>query len=91
MQLKSKAKLVFVTTSYVPEEEGGRFKKDPIRYNAAAKKVMEKYGVVVHDVYNKSTPIHHKFGKGVDDVHYSEEGYRKLANLITDFLRKEMR
>ena len=91
MQSITEAKLIFVTTTYVPEKEAGRYKEDAIKYNAAAKKVMEKYGLVVHDVYNESIPIHYKFGKGVDDVHYSEEGYKKLADLITDFLRKEMR
>ena len=91
LQTNTEAKLIFVTTSYVPENEAGRFKDDAIRYNNAAKEIMKKHSVLVNDIYDKSIPIHQKFGKGSDDVHYSEKGYEKLGKLVARTLKTEMR
>jgi hypothetical protein len=90
LRSKTEAKLIFVTTTYVPENEAGRYKNDAIRYNDEAKKIMKKHSVIVNDIYDQSIPIHHKFGKGSDDVHYSIQGYEKLSELITKFLKTEI-
>lgn len=86
----SNAKLVFVTTSYVPKEEAGRFKKDAQKYNQVAKKVMKKYNIKVNDIYKVSKAIHKEFGKGTDDVHYTKHGYEKLGKEISKFLEVEL-
>ncbi len=86
----SDAKLIFVTTSYVPKEEAGRYSKDAIRYNAAAKKVMKKHSIVVNDIYRQTIPIHKQYGKGPDDVHYTNQGYKNLSEQIANFLRDEL-
>jgi lysophospholipase L1-like esterase len=91
LQRKTDAKLVFVTTTYVPEHEAGRFTDDAVKYNDAAKAVMKKHAVLVNDLYEPSISIHKKFGKGPDDVHYTTEGYEKLSNLVADFLKTEIR
>ncbi len=85
------AKLIFVTTSYVPENEGGRYLNDAIRYNEAALKIMQKHSVEVNDIYEKSAAIHQKFGKGNDDVHFTEKGYKKISKLIIQSLKKELK
>jgi hypothetical protein len=90
LQTKTEAKLIFVTTTYVPENEAGRFKNDAIRYNDAAKKIMKKHSVIVNDIYEQSIPIHQKFGKGPGNVHYSNQGYEKLSELVTKFLKTEI-
>ena len=90
LQKKTDAKLIFVTTTYVPENEAGRFSDDVKRFNDAAVAVMKKHSVVVNDIYPQSISIHKKFGKGSDDVHYTDEGYEKLGKLVSDFLEKEM-
>jgi len=54
---KTNAKLIFVTTSYVPKEELGRYEKDALKYNKVAKQVMKKYSVQVNDIYKKSKYI----------------------------------
>ena len=86
---KSDAELYFITTSYVPPEEAGRFEKDAISYNKAAKKVMKKYDVKVFDIYKKSKSIHKKYGNGKGDVHYTEKGYEELGKAITSFLDRK--
>lgn len=87
---KSDAKLIFVTTTYIPEEEAGRFTEDAIRYNEAAKEIMLKHHVTINDIYENSVNIHKRLGKGADDVHYLPEGSRELGKLISDFLLEEM-
>jgi lysophospholipase L1-like esterase len=86
---QTKAKLIFVTTSYIPENEAGRFAGDDIKYNTVAKNIMIKEGVLINDIYATSKQIHKKYGKGNDDVHYTEEGYKLLANPIVKFIQKE--
>jgi len=88
---KSGAKIIFVTTSYVPKNEAGRFSKDARKYNKVAKKVMNKYGVQVNDIYKKSKSIHKKYGKGNDDVHYFENGYEELGKIIALYLEEEIK
>nr|WP_262916819.1 SGNH/GDSL hydrolase family protein [Aestuariivivens insulae] len=83
---KSNAKLIFVTTSYVPNQEAGRYTNDAKKYNKAAKKVMRKYDVVVNDIYKASKVIHKEYGIGDHDVHYTKEGYMKLGEKISEFL-----
>ncbi len=89
LQTKTEAKLIFVTTTYVPENEAGRFKYDAIRYNEAALKIMNKHLVIVNDIYEQSIPIHQEFGMGLDNVHYSKQGYERLGELIAKFLITE--
>jgi len=90
LQQISNAKLVFVTTTYVPENEAGRIQEDPIRYNDAAKKIMKKHSIAVNDIYDRSMAIHNKFGKGTDDVHYTNDGYAELGRVVSDFLEIEI-
>ncbi|XOV93601.1 MAG: SGNH/GDSL hydrolase family protein [Bacteroidota bacterium] len=91
LKAQTDAKLIFVTTTYVPENEGGRYEADPIRYNEAASKIMEKYSIEVNDIYEKSATIHQRLGLGDDDVHYTEKGYKKLSKSINKFLLKEIK
>lgn len=90
LQRITEAKLIFVTTSYVPENEAGRYSSDAIKYNDAAKKIMNKHSIPVNDIYDQSMSIHQKFGKGSDDVHYSSQGYEELGKLVADFLVTEI-
>ena len=91
LQTKTDAKLIFVTTTYVPENEAGRFQNDVIRYNDAAKNIMKNHSIIVNDIYEQSIPIHEKFGNGLDDVHYSNQGYEELSKLVTGFLKTEIK
>lgn len=84
------AKLIFVTTTYVPRKEPGRYTEDAKKYNKIAEKIMKANGVFVNDVYARSEKIHEKYGLGDKNVHYTKEGYRHLAKYITGFLRKEL-
>jgi len=90
LKTKTKAKLVFVTTTYVPKNEEGRFQKDAIRYNEAAKEIMKKNNIPINDIYAKSIDIHKQYGLGSDNVHYKPEGYKELSKLIVNFIETEI-
>ena len=90
LKTKTKAKLVFVTTTYVPENEEGRFHNDAIKYNEAAIEIMKKNNIPINDIYAKSIGIHKQFGLGSDNVHYKPEGYKQLSKLIIDFIETEV-
>ncbi|WP_425638885.1 SGNH/GDSL hydrolase family protein [Algoriphagus yeomjeoni] len=87
---KTDAKLIFVTTTYVPEEEAGRFTTDPQKYNTAAISVMKKHDVLINDIYQKSKKIHKNHGIGSNDVHYKKKGYKLLGENISSFLEKQL-
>ncbi len=87
---KTNAKLVYVTTTYVPENEPGRFVEDAEKYNAVAKAVMQANGIKVNDIYSNSRKIHQKFAVAPNDVHYTKEGYQELAKLISQALQNSI-
>lgn len=84
---KSNVELIFVTTTYVPNDEAGRFTQDVIKYNDVAKKIMESHTVKINDIYEKSIEIHNEFRLDTNDVHYTHKGYEKLGLLISDYLK----
>ncbi|MEI6865750.1 SGNH/GDSL hydrolase family protein [Flavicella sp.] len=88
---KSNAELIFVTTSYVPNREAGRFVDDAIKYNEIAQRVMESNHVKINDIYETSKEIHFDYGKGDNDVHYKKEGYKLLGKKIVNFLKHEIK
>lgn len=90
MKSNTEARLIFVTTTYVPENEAGRYAKDAKIYNKAAKEVMKRNAISICDIYKKSKSIHKFYGIGNDDVHYTEKGNQLLAKLIIERLEKEI-
>lgn len=72
------AKLIFVTTTVVPENSAGRKVGDPARYNAVAAEVMKANGIEVVDLYTFSLTIHPQNSKP-GNVHYTEAGYELLS------------
>lgn len=89
--LVTRARLIFVTTTYVPDGEPGRFVGDDIKYNSAALEIMKKYDIPVNNIYKASKKIHAKEGLASNDVHYTEKGYKLLADKISTFLSKEIK
>lgn len=91
LKKKTDSKLIFITTTYVPENEAGRFQGDAIKYNTIAKKIMKKHDIKVNDIYEQSISIHNKYGRGSNNVHYTAEGSKKLSELVIDYLETELK
>lgn len=88
---KTNAKLIFATTTMVPENEPGRFAEDVEKYNQVACEVMEDYGIEINDLYTLSLDVQPKYGKGNDDVHYLKEGYKIFADQVSDIIKKSFK
>lgn len=88
---KTGAKLIFVTTTVVPEKDAGRFAGDEDKYNAIAVALMKKNGITINNLHVPSVAVHQKLGLGADNVHYSDEGYKELAKPIVEVLRQALK
>ena len=90
-QLRKKsnnAKLVFVTTTVVPEGEPGRYSGDVKKCNDAAVQLMQSSGIDVIDLYAFSEGVHRDFKLREHDVHYNEDGYQMLGKFVYEHLMK---
>lgn len=73
------AKLIFANTTLVPAGEAGRFPGDEVKYNAAARRVMEKHGVPINDLHATTQAFPPAMFASAGNVHFSAEGSAKLA------------
>jgi lysophospholipase L1-like esterase len=80
---QTQAKLVFATTTPVPESVIGpkRLDRDVVLYNGVARKVMEEGGVSINDLYRFMLPRLAEF-QGPTDVHFTPEGYQLLGKRV---------
>ena len=86
-----KAKLIFATTTPVPEGEPGRFAGDEVRFNETARKVLENHqDILINDLCQFSVPLIEKYSEGLGNVHYKPEGSRlqgiEVAGVIAGVL-----
>jgi hypothetical protein len=86
----TKAKLIFVTTTMVPENSSGRKVEDPVIYNKVAQEVMKKNGIQVVDLYTPSLTIHPANSKP-GNVHYSPKGSRLLSRPIINAIKAQLK
>lgn len=78
---KTGAKLIWCSTTPVPDGASGRRTEDVPKYNAVAAEVMKKAGIAVDDLYEYALP------KLADiqlpaNVHYTPEGSKVLAKAV---------
>ncbi len=75
---KTGAKLIWRTTTPVPEGSDGRVVGDAKKYNDVAAKIMEKHGIAVDDQYSYCLPRLKEMQLPAN-VHFTPEGYKELA------------
>lgn len=76
---KTGARLIWASTTLVPEGEAGRKVGDDLRYNAVAQAVMKKHGVAINDLNEVSRKIPAELFRAPGDVHFKPAGRRILA------------
>ena len=88
---KTKAALIWASTTPVPNErvKPPRRPDDVPRYNAAAGRIMERYGVGVNDLYAAALP-HLAAMQIPDNVHFKPEGSRFLAERVAAAIVKAL-
>lgn len=85
------AKLIWASTTLVPEGEDGRFVGDDLKYNAIAERVMKKHGIRINDLHALSGKFPPELFTAPGNVHYTPEGYRKLAAQVVEEIRTVMK
>ncbi len=84
---KTGAKLIWATTTVVPEGEAGRFVGDEIKYNRVAAKVMKKHGIVTNDLHALTSGFDKDLFVLPGDVHYKPGGSQKIAEQVAAAIR----
>ncbi|HJN89478.1 MAG TPA: SGNH/GDSL hydrolase family protein [Verrucomicrobiota bacterium] len=81
------AKLIWRNTTPVPEGKVAplRIPADVVSYNAAAKRVMQKHGVSIHDLYTFALARLEKIQRPVN-VHFTPEGSDALAGEVAGII-----
>jgi acyl-CoA thioesterase-1 len=75
------AKLIFATTTPVPPGSDGRTRNDEVKYNDIARRVMERNGVAIDDLYAFALPRLDKI-QLPHNVHFKPEGSKELAGQV---------
>lgn len=86
---KTGAKLIFATTTPVPPGAAARVKGDADKYNAIARRVMEKNGVAIDDLYGFALPKLAEIQRP-KDVHFTAAGSKVLARQVAASIRAEL-
>ncbi len=82
-KLAPMAKLIFATTTPIPEGELGRVAGDAVKYNRAALKVLKAFPeVVINDLYTFTKPNHAAWWQAADNVHYNKIGRKAQGNEV---------
>jgi acyl-CoA thioesterase-1 len=72
------ARLIFATTTPVPTGATGRVPGDEVRYNAAAREIMQESGIEIDDLWSLVKPSLQTLQQP-QNVHFNAEGYRILG------------
>ena len=77
------AKLIWASTTPVPEGARARVADDAVPYNAVAKRVMKRKSIRINDLHARVLPELGKHQKP-RNVHFTREGSRFLARKVAD-------
>jgi len=83
-------RLVWASTTYVPEGEPGRFQGDEVRYNAIAADIMTAASIPVNDLYALTKGFSPDCFVGPGDVHYADVGNELLAKAVVASIRSHL-
>lgn len=89
---KTGARLVWCSTTPVPEGANGRVPGDEVKYNAAALRVMRAEGVQVNDLcaFVGDPKSRDAMGGKPKDVHYTNAGSKALAGEVVKALEQAL-
>jgi hypothetical protein len=95
---ETKATLIWASTTFV-QGGWGRRVGDEIRYNQIAEEVMDRRGVLINDLHGLSAtfPMYGEAKEGEPEmfkskgnVHFSKEGYQRLAEQVAQAIEKTL-
>lgn len=84
-------KLIFATTTPVPENANGRYAGDAKKYNEAALEVLKNYpSVIINDLYGYTRPNHEKWMEKPGNVHYNELGTTEQGKKVAEVILEQL-
>jgi acyl-CoA thioesterase-1 len=84
------AKLIFASTTPVPESDAAKYVKDSeLPYNVVAKKVMTEEGVIWNDLWAAVKPKQDQL-QGKRNVHFMAAGSAVLAKQVAEAITREL-
>ncbi len=86
---ETKARLIWASTTPVPEGASGRIKGDDVAYNAIAARVMKENNVAVNDLYGYVLPELEKHQRP-RNVHFTDDGSAFLGKKVAAEIRKAL-
>jgi len=84
------ARLIWASTTFVPEEEAGRFVGDDVTYNAVAARVMKKHGVANNDLFALTKGFAGKYLTKKGDVHFTPESSAVIGAQVAAAIEKTL-
>lgn len=85
------AKLIFSTTTPVPENAKGRFEGDSLIYNKAAMDVLLKHpDIVINDLYTFTKPHLEEWAQAPGNVHYKALGYSRQGQEVARVIAENL-
>ena len=80
------AKLIWASTTPVPEGAKNQILGRDVRYNQVAERVMEHHGIPINDLYNFALPRLKEIQKPAN-IHFTQHGSRVLASEVAKHIR----
>jgi acyl-CoA thioesterase-1 len=86
---KTGAKLIWASTTPVPQGAEGRVVGDEVKYNQVAAGVMAENGIEIDDLYALTEPKLKEIQMPAN-VHFTPEGYKQLAQAVVAKIEKAL-
>jgi hypothetical protein len=86
---RTRARLIFATTTPVPNGAVGRVPGEEARYNAAAAEIMQESGIEVDDLWSLVKPSLQTLQQP-QNVHFNAEGYRILGAEAASSIERDL-
>jgi acyl-CoA thioesterase-1 len=83
------AKLIWATTTPVPEGSAGRVPGDDVKYNAAAQRVMQEANIPIDDLHAVASARLAELQRP-KNVHFTDAGSRALAEKVVESIRAQL-
>lgn len=87
---KSGAKIIWCSTTPVPDGSAGRVKDAEVDYNAVAAKIAAENGIAINDLHAVAKARQAEIQKP-RNVHFTDEGSKILAKAVADTIEKSLR
>jgi hypothetical protein len=88
---KTDAKLIWASTTPVPEGEAGRKVGDDVIYNRVAAEVMKEHSIPINDLHALMTPHMKTMTTAPGNVHFTEEGSQLLAEKVAAAIEQTLK